>query len=58
VLNIIFKKITQLRSTQPVTGIIIIVLLLLLLLLTAIKLSLDGNNPYTSTYKTNKKKYT
>ena len=33
-------------------------LLLLLLLLTAIALSLDGNNPYTGTDKTNENKYT
>jgi hypothetical protein len=32
--------------------------LLLLLLLTAIELSLDGSNPYTSADKTNKNKYT
>jgi hypothetical protein len=33
-------------------------LLLLVLLLTTIELSLDGSNPYTSTNKTNKNKYT
>jgi len=33
-------------------------ILLLLLLLTAIESSLGGSNPYTSTDKTNKNKYT
>ena len=35
-----------------------ILLLLLLLLLTVIELSFSGSSPYTSTYKTNKNKYT
>jgi uncharacterized protein YxeA len=48
-----------LRDTKPALIIIIIILLLLLLLLfTAIEFSLGGSNPYTSTDKTNKNKYT
>ena len=36
----------------------LLLLLLLLLLLTSTELSLGGSSPYTSTYKTNKNKYT
>ena len=37
---------------------IIITIIVIFILLTAVKLSLGGSNSYTSTYTTNKNKYT
>jgi hypothetical protein len=45
-------------TTLPTLLLLLLLLLLLACLLTAIELSLGGSNPYTSTDKTNKKKYT
>jgi len=44
--------------THNLHSLLLLLLLLLLLFLTAIKLSLGGSSPYTSTDKTNKNKYT
>jgi hypothetical protein len=50
--------ITEAESVYCAVRIESLLLLLLLLLVTAIELSLGGSSSYTSTYKTNKNKYT
>jgi len=40
----------------PVTDVLLYIIIIIIII--AIELSLDGNNPYTSTDKTNKNEYT